>query len=149
MIAEAGVIGGAGVVGVVEGGGWGCGGGGGGGGVGGGEALAPAGVARGPAQVAFGLGVGGAAGADGHHHHALARDQLREPQRDVAGRLGAEGFGQGGQPLAHRGWVVVDDVVQAGAVVLQRQDGGRGGVVQVDEGGDAAARPDDGELPFA
>ena len=56
----------------------------------GGEAVAPARVARRPAQLGLRLGVGGAAGLGHHHHRGGARDDLGEPRRDVARRLGAE-----------------------------------------------------------
>src|SRR6266545_1810087 len=75
----------------------------------------------------------GAAGLGSHHHRALARDQPREPARDVAGRLGAERVGEHWQPLAQGGGLVVDDVVDAGLIVFEREHGRCGGVVEVDE----------------
>jgi hypothetical protein len=76
-------------------------------------------------------------------------DQPREPQRNTARCPGAERLRERRQPLAHRGGLVVDDVVQAGSVVSEREHGRGGGVVQVDERGDAAAITDDRELPLA
>ena len=83
------------------------------------------------------------------HDRGVARDQPREPARDAARRLCPQHLREHRQPLAHRGGLVVDDVVDARSAVLERQHGRRRGVVQVDEGEDAAPVADDRELPLA
>ena len=64
-------------------------------------------------------------------------------------RLRAQRLGEHRQPLAHRRGLVVDDVVDGRPVVLEREHGRRGGVVEVDPRPDAAAVADDRELPLA
>ena len=114
-----------------------------------GEALPPTRVAQRPAELALGLGVGGAAGVGSNHHCAFAGEQACEPDGEVARRFGSECVREHGQPLAYRGGLVVDDVVERGAVVFEREHGRCGGVVEVDERGDAAAVADDRELALA
>src|SRR5690348_16076748 len=48
------------------------------------EALAPAGIAQGPTQLALGPGVGGPAGPGAHVHGVLACNDPGEPGGDVA-----------------------------------------------------------------
>jgi hypothetical protein len=111
-----------------------------------GEALAPARMARLPAQLGLRLGVGGAAGLGHHRHRGRARDDLGDPRRDLARGLGADLVGQVGQPLLGGCGLVVDDVVVdlAGAAVLDRRQGRGGDVVGVQEGPDALAVPTSG-----
>src|SRR3954452_10396687 len=77
------------------------------------EALAPA-VLRAPAEVARGLGVGGAAGARHHRQRLRPGGQPHEPGWEAPRRRGAELLGQHRQPLGGRRRVVVDDVVDPG-----------------------------------
>jgi hypothetical protein len=67
----------------------------------------------------------------------------------VAGWLGVEQISEHRQPLAHGCGFVVDDVVDRRAVVLEREHGRGGCVVEVDPGEDATAVADDRELPLA
>lgn len=117
--------------------------------MGGRAALSPAGVTQRPAELPFGPDVRGATGLGAHHHRALARDQPREPERNVAGRLGGERVREHGQPFAKGGGLVVNDVVDVGSVVFKREQGRCGGGVEVDEGGDSGVVADDRELPLA
>ena len=117
--------------------------------VGGPEAISPTRVAQLPAELVLGLVVRGAAGLGRHRDHGFAREQPREPARKATGRLGAEHLGEHRQPLAYRGGLVVDDVVEAGAVAFEREHGRRGGVVQVDPRPDPATVTDCRELPLA
>ena len=61
-------------------------------------------------------------------------------------RLGPDDPRELRQPLSGRGGLVVHDVVDGGAVVLEREHGRRGGVVEVDERPDAGAVACDREL---
>src|ERR671922_351716 len=114
-----------------------------------GEALPPARVAQRPAELALGLRIRGAARLGRKHGVDLAREQAREPEREVTRRLGPERVREDRQPLAPRGRLVVDDVVDRGAVVLEREHGRRGGVVEVDERDEPAAIADDRETRLA
>jgi hypothetical protein len=61
----------------------------------------------------------------------------------------AEHLRQIRQPLRRRGGLVVDDVVDAGCALLEREHRRGRSILEVDERGDAVAPPDDRELPFA
>jgi hypothetical protein len=78
------------------------------------ESLPPAWVAQRPPELAFGLRVRGAARLGCDHDLGFARDQPREPTRNVAGWFSAEHVREHREPLAHRGGLVVDDVEDAG-----------------------------------
>jgi hypothetical protein len=58
--------------------------------VGGWESLAPAGIARRPAELTPGLRVGGTTPLRRHDDHGLAGDQPRQPGGEAPGRFGAE-----------------------------------------------------------
>ena len=62
----------------------------------------------------------------------VAGEQPRKRHRDPSRRLRAERLGKHRQPLPDGGGLVVDDVVDAGPVVLERKHRGGGRVVQVD-----------------
>ena len=61
-------------------------------------------------------------------------------------RLGPDDPRELRQPLSGRGGLVVHDVVDGGAVVLEREHGRRGGVVEVDEDQTPAPSPAIGNL---
>ena len=112
------------------------------------EAVPPARVPGGPAELPLGLGVGGAAGLGHQRDDEVAGQQLAQPGGGAHGRLHAEAFRQVGQPLPDRGRVVVDDVVDAGRAAGDGR-GGRGrGVGDLGEGPDARAPADDGHPPL-
>ena len=67
----------------------------------------------------------------------------------VPRRLGAERRRDRGQPLRDRRRLVVDDVVDPAAAVLDRGHGGVGGILDVDERPHARAVADDGEAALA
>src|SRR5919197_1323142 len=113
------------------------------------EALAPARPARRPAELPARLGVRGAADLGHEHDGRLARREPGQPPRDMPGRRSADGGGEMGQPLPHGSGVVVDDVVDPRRAVLERGDGRRGRVVEVDEGPYAAAVADHGKAARA
>ena len=95
-----------------------------------------------PAQLALGLGVGGAAHLQRRVGRVAAGDEAREPDRDAPRALGAERLGVDRHPLAHRRRLVVDDVVDAGGAALERGHRRRRRVVDVDEGEGAGALAD-------
>jgi hypothetical protein len=76
-----------------------------------GKALPPTRVTRRPAEFALGFRVGGATGFGSEHDAGLAGKQPREPDGDVAWRLGSERVREHWEPFAHWGGLVVDDVV--------------------------------------
>src|SRR5215831_117191 len=109
----------------------------------GGEALPPARVAQGPTELPLGLDVRRAAGLGSHHDHRFAGEQPGEPGGEAAGLLGPDDPGDLGEPLPRWGGLVVDDVVDRRALVLECEHRRRGRVLEVDERRDAAAFSDD------
>jgi len=79
----------------------------------------------------------------------LAPEKPRQPAGEASGRLGAKHLREHRQPLAGRGGIVVDDVVDPRFAAFQREHGRGGGVVEVDERGEAAPLAHDRELPLA
>src|SRR3989440_11822976 len=75
------------------------------------EALAPARVARLPAELALGLLVRGSPRLGHHDGRRLTGRQPPEPAWDAPWPLGTQRAGQRRQPLPHRRGVVVDNVV--------------------------------------
>ena len=96
------------------------------------EALPPARIARLPAELALGLRVRGAPHLGHHDRRRLAGRQPAEPARDTPRRLGIQRARQHRQPLPHGRGLVVDDVVDARPAALDRGDGRRRGVLDVD-----------------
>jgi hypothetical protein len=83
------------------------------------ETEAPCRVAGGPAKFALGLGVGGAACLGADLDGCPAGDQARQPGRCVARWLGAQRVREHREKVAHRGGIVVDDVVDRRPGVLE------------------------------
>src|SRR6187402_120920 len=113
------------------------------------EALPPAGVAQLPAELALGLVVRGADVLGHGHHGHLASGEAPDPTRHPERALRTDGSGEHRQEGGHGCGFVVDDVVDARRSALDGGDGGGGGVLDVDEGPDAGAPADDGELTLA
>ncbi len=98
-------------------------------------------VGRAGAQPELGsrLGVARPAHADRPEGHRPG-DELREPERHVSRRAGAEDLREPRDPLALRRGLVVGDVVDARCAVVEREDGRGRRVVDVDEREAAVAR---------
>jgi hypothetical protein len=94
----------------------------------------------------LGLGVRGTARFGSHHHESVAGEKPREPARKVARGLSSDDLRYLGEPLADRSGLVVDDVVDGGAILVKREHGGSRGVLKVDERRDAATVANDGNI---
>jgi hypothetical protein len=86
----------------------------------------------------------------GHHDHRhFPCQQPGHPLGNPHRPLRPRGRGQIRQPLAGRGWFVVDNVEHAGRLLLQGQDGSARRVVEMHPRYVAGAAPDQRELPLA
>src|SRR5580704_1213043 len=75
------------------------------------EALAPARVARSPAELALGERVGGPLRRRHRCDSVAAGEWTSEPRGHAPRAWRAERGGERGQPLTHGSWLVIDDVV--------------------------------------
>jgi hypothetical protein len=89
---------------------------------------------------------GGTAKLGHHHHGGLPGEQLHDEPRHAHWLLGAQRLRQRLQPLGDRGGVIVDNVVDTAAAVLDRRRCRLRGVGDVDERPYAATVADQREL---
>ena len=112
------------------------------------ETLPPGRVAQLPAELPLRLGVGEAPPLGHHAHRHLTGQQPGQPRRDPPRRLRPGAPGEDGQPGAGGRGLVVDDVEDAVRLLLDRQDGRTGRIVDVDPRDVAGAAADHGEQPL-
>src|SRR5689334_3519244 len=78
----------------------------------------------------------------------LSRDEARQPSGHMDRWLRAEHIGEGGEPFAHRCWLVIANIIDA-ASALDRRHGRVRRIVDVKERPPRAAVPDERHVAFA